>query len=76
MTVAAPRIRFHHVSLSVADLATQCDWYRAALGFTEVIERYELSQPPVHAVVLQAGNGVRIELIELIQPAATRVDTA
>jgi catechol 2,3-dioxygenase-like lactoylglutathione lyase family enzyme len=64
MTVPQFQVRFHHVSLSVADLAAQRRWYQEALGFTEVIEQYEIPEPPVRTAVLQAGNGVRIELIE------------
>jgi catechol 2,3-dioxygenase-like lactoylglutathione lyase family enzyme len=58
------RVRFHHVSLSVADLAAQQRWYAEALGFTEVIEQFELPEPPVRTAVLQAAGGVRVELIE------------
>src|SRR6266851_4300008 len=60
----APELRFHHVSLSVADLDAQQDWYARSLGLTQVIERFELPEPRVRTVVLQAPNGVRIELIE------------
>jgi catechol 2,3-dioxygenase-like lactoylglutathione lyase family enzyme len=60
----APELRFHHVSLSVADLDAQLDWYARSLGLTQVIERFELPEPRVRTVVLQAPNGVRIELIE------------
>jgi catechol 2,3-dioxygenase-like lactoylglutathione lyase family enzyme len=63
-TPALPGIRFNHVSISVADLDAQVDWYRRALGFGEVIERYELPEPPVRTAVLQAAPGVRIEMIE------------
>ncbi|MEV4626066.1 VOC family protein [Micromonospora sp. NPDC049523] len=58
------QVRFHHVSLSVADLDAQQRWYQDALGFTNVIEQFELPQPPVRTAVLQASNGVRVELIE------------
>jgi catechol 2,3-dioxygenase-like lactoylglutathione lyase family enzyme len=63
-TSAIAGIRFNHVSISVADLDAQVDWYRRALGFTEVVERYELPEPPVRTAVLQAAPGVRIEMIE------------
>jgi catechol 2,3-dioxygenase-like lactoylglutathione lyase family enzyme len=63
-TPALPGIRFNHVSISVADLDAQVDWYRRALDFAEVIERYELPEPPVRTAVLQAAPGVRIEMIE------------
>jgi len=65
MTSTSPlRVRFHHVSLSVADLSAQRRWYAEALGFTEVIEQFELPEPPVRTAVLQAAGGVRVELIE------------
>jgi len=57
-------IRFHHVSLSVAELAAQRRWYQEALGFTEVIEEFEVPEAGVRTAVLQAGGGARIELIE------------
>jgi catechol 2,3-dioxygenase-like lactoylglutathione lyase family enzyme len=60
----APSIRFNHVSISVADLDSQVAWYKQALGFTEVVEQYELSEPPVRTAVLQAAPGLRIEMIE------------
>jgi len=61
-TIPAPR--FHHVSLSVADLDAQRAWYQEALGIEEVIEQFELPDPPVRTVVLEAANGLRVELIE------------
>src|SRR5580704_1693561 len=65
MTTANPiAVRFHHVSLSVADLDSQEAWYKRTLGFTEVVERLEMSEPPVRTVVLKAPNGVRVELIQ------------
>ena len=65
MTGTPPlRVRFHHVSLSVADLAAQRRWYAEALGFTEVIEQFELPEPPVRTAVLESASGVRVELIE------------
>ena len=61
-----PEVRFHHVSLSVANLDDQHVWYARSLGLTQVVERFELPEPRVRTVVLQAANGVRIELIERI----------
>jgi catechol 2,3-dioxygenase-like lactoylglutathione lyase family enzyme len=61
---AIPRIRFDHVSISVADLDAQVTWCQQALGLAEVVERHELAQPPVRTAVLQAAPGIRIELIE------------
>ena len=63
-TPTIPGIRFSHVSISVADLDAQVAWYRQALGFAEVVEQYELPEPPVRTAVLQAAPGIRIELIE------------
>lgn len=56
-------VRFHHVSLSVADLDAQQSWYQRVLGFTEVIEQFALPEPPVRTVVLRSSEGLRIELI-------------
>jgi catechol 2,3-dioxygenase-like lactoylglutathione lyase family enzyme len=56
--------RFHHVSLSVADLDAQQRWYQQTLGLTEVVERFDLPSPRVRTVVLRAPNGLRVELIE------------
>lgn len=70
MSSADPQpIRFHHVSLSVGDLAAQRRWYAEALGFTEVIEEVEVPHPPVRTAVIQSAGGVRIELIERIGSA-------
>ena len=63
-TSPTPRIRFNHVSISVADLDAQVAWYRQALGFADVVEHYELAEPPVRTAVLQAATGIRIEMIE------------
>jgi hypothetical protein len=63
-TPASWRIRFDHVSISVADLDAQVAWYQQAFGFAKVVERYELPEPPVRTAVLQAALGIRIELIE------------
>jgi catechol 2,3-dioxygenase-like lactoylglutathione lyase family enzyme len=63
-TPRLPRISFNHVSLSVADLDAQVAWYGRALGFEEVVDRYELPEPPVGTAVLQAASGIRIELIQ------------
>jgi catechol 2,3-dioxygenase-like lactoylglutathione lyase family enzyme len=52
------------VSLSVADLDAQIAWYQHALGFAQVVEQYELPDPPVRTAVLQAEPGIRIEMIE------------
>jgi catechol 2,3-dioxygenase-like lactoylglutathione lyase family enzyme len=74
MTGTPPlRVRFHHVSLSVADLAAQRRWYAEALGFTEVIEQFELPEPPVRTAVLESASGVRVELIERAGSARARV---
>jgi catechol 2,3-dioxygenase-like lactoylglutathione lyase family enzyme len=63
-TTSQTAIRFHHVSLSVGDLAAQRRWYAEALGFTEVIEEFELADPPVRTALLRSAGGVRVELIE------------
>jgi catechol 2,3-dioxygenase-like lactoylglutathione lyase family enzyme len=56
--------RFHHVSLSVADLDASQSWYEQVLGLDEVVERVALPEPSVRTVVLRARNGLRVELIE------------
>ena len=66
-------VRFHHVSLSVADLDTQQSWYQRVLGFTEVVEQFALPEPPVRTVVLRSSGGLRIELIERAGSARTEV---
>jgi catechol 2,3-dioxygenase-like lactoylglutathione lyase family enzyme len=55
---------FHHVSLAVADLDAEQRWYQQVLGLDEVLERVVLPDPPVRTVVLRAGNGLQVELIE------------
>jgi catechol 2,3-dioxygenase-like lactoylglutathione lyase family enzyme len=50
-------VRFHYISLSVADLAGQQRWYQQTLGFTEVIEQFEIPDPPVRTAVLQTADG-------------------
>jgi glyoxylase I family protein len=61
---AAPAFRFHHVSLSVADLDTQEAWYRAALGLTEVDERLDLPEAGVRTAILSNAAGLRVEFTE------------
>jgi len=64
--------RFHHVSLSVADLDAAQRWYRQALGLSEVIERFELPEPAVRTVVLRGASGLRVELVERAGSTRTR----
>jgi catechol 2,3-dioxygenase-like lactoylglutathione lyase family enzyme len=59
-----PAFRFHHVSLSVADLGAQEAWYRAALGLTSTDERLDLPEAGVRTAVLSDGAGLRVELTE------------
>jgi catechol 2,3-dioxygenase-like lactoylglutathione lyase family enzyme len=54
----------HHTSLSVADLDAERDWYQRALGLHEIVEEFQLEEPPVRTVVLRSSSGVRLELIE------------
>ncbi|MEU3985156.1 VOC family protein [Streptomyces sp. NPDC026672] len=56
--------RFHHISLSVADLTTQEDWYRTALGLTRVDERLDMPDAGVRTAVLSGPGGVRVEFVE------------
>lgn len=55
----------HHVALSVGDLDAEQRWYQLNLGLDEVLERVQLSDPPVRTVLLRAPSGLRVELIEL-----------
>jgi catechol 2,3-dioxygenase-like lactoylglutathione lyase family enzyme len=59
-----PAFRFHHISLSVADLDAQEAWYRAALGLTRTDERLDLPEAGVRTAVLSDGAGLRVELTE------------
>lgn len=56
--------RFNHVGVSVADLEAQRAWYGRAFGFEEVVAHDEFPDRGVRLVLLQAANGIRIELIE------------
>ncbi|GAA3541555.1 VOC family protein [Kribbella ginsengisoli] len=56
--------RFHHLSISVADLSKQEAWYRDALGLTTVEERLELPEAGVRTAVLSDGAGLRVEFTE------------
>lgn len=56
--------RFHHVSLSVADLDRQEAWYRTAFGLSQVDERLELPEAGVRTVVVSDGAGLRVEFTE------------
>jgi catechol 2,3-dioxygenase-like lactoylglutathione lyase family enzyme len=64
MSALPIEVRFHHVSLSVADLDAQQSWYQRVLGLTDVIEQFSVPEPPVRTVVLRSPGGVRVELIE------------
>lgn len=61
---ASPAFRFHHISLSVADLDTQETWYRAAFGLTRTDERLDLPEAGVRTAVLSDGAGLRVEFTE------------
>ncbi|MFC8826652.1 VOC family protein [Streptomyces sp. NPDC057137] len=56
--------RFHHISLSVADLTAQEAWYGRAFGLTHVDERLEMPEAGVRTVVLSDGAGLRVEFVE------------
>jgi len=58
-------VRFHHVSLSVADLAAQEAWYGDALGLTHVDERLEMPEAGARTVVLSDdAAALRVEFVE------------
>ncbi|MFJ4189236.1 VOC family protein [Kitasatospora sp. NPDC089509] len=56
--------RFHHVSLSVADLSAQEAWYGSAFELTRVDERLELPEAGVRTVVLSNASGLRVEFVQ------------
>ncbi|MEU2873826.1 VOC family protein [Streptomyces olivoreticuli] len=56
--------RFHHVSLSVADLTAQEAWYGSAFGLIHVDERFEMPEAGVRTVVLSGAGGLRVEFVE------------
>ncbi|MEV7815526.1 VOC family protein [Streptomyces flaveolus] len=56
--------RFHHVSLSVADLSAQEAWYGDAFGLTHVEERLEMPEAGVRTAVLSDAAGLRVEFVE------------
>lgn len=56
--------RFHHISLSVADLTAQEAWYGGAFGLVHVDERLEMPEAGVRTVVLSDGAGLRVEFVE------------
>ena len=59
-----PRVRPHHVGISVADLEASIAWYDEVLGFTpEVLTRIPGDEGRV-AVLVNEG-GFRVELFEL-----------
>jgi catechol 2,3-dioxygenase-like lactoylglutathione lyase family enzyme len=57
-------VRFHHISLSVADLTAQEAWYARAFGLAQVEERLQLPEAGVRTVVLSNAAGVRVEFVE------------
>jgi catechol 2,3-dioxygenase-like lactoylglutathione lyase family enzyme len=67
-----PAFRFHHVSLSVADLDTEEAWYRAAFGLTRTEERLDLPDAGVRTAVLSDGVGLRVEFTERVGSTPVR----
>jgi catechol 2,3-dioxygenase-like lactoylglutathione lyase family enzyme len=64
MEAVMTAFRFHHVSLSVADLTAQEAWYGGAFGLVHVDERFEMTTAGVRTVVLSDAAGLRVELVE------------
>ncbi|HEV3170141.1 MAG TPA: VOC family protein [Actinocrinis sp.] len=64
-------VRFHHICLSVADLAAQEAWYGSAFGLTQVDERLEVPEAGVRAVILSDAAGLRVQFVE--RPGSTPV---
>lgn len=56
--------RFHHISLSVANLDAQESWYGTAFGLTKVEERFEIPEAGVRTVVLSGSGALRVEFVE------------
>lgn len=56
--------RFHHVSVSVADLDAQHAWYAAAFGLTRVEEALDLPDAGIRTLVLANQEGLRVEFTE------------
>jgi catechol 2,3-dioxygenase-like lactoylglutathione lyase family enzyme len=67
-------VRFHHVSLSVGDLAAQEAWYGDAFALTQVVERLEMPEAGVRTVVLSDTAGLRVEFVE--RPGSSPVSPA
>ncbi|MHA4819836.1 VOC family protein [Streptomyces aculeolatus] len=61
--------RFHHISLSVADLPAQEAWYATALGLTRVEERLDMPEAGVRTAVVSDGAGLRVEFTERAESA-------
>jgi catechol 2,3-dioxygenase-like lactoylglutathione lyase family enzyme len=59
-----PAFRFHHVSLSVADIDAQEAWYRAALGLATTDEHLDLPEAGIRTAMLSDGAGLRVEFTE------------
>lgn len=57
-------VRFHHVSLSVADITAQEAWYGSAFGLVHVDERLEMPEAGVRTVVLSDAAGLRVEFVQ------------
>ncbi|MER8161332.1 VOC family protein [Streptomyces sp. NPDC094472] len=74
MGVATTAVRFHHISLSVADLSAQEAWYGDALGLTQVEERLEMPEAGVRTAVLSDATGLRVEFVE--RPGSSPVSHA
>jgi catechol 2,3-dioxygenase-like lactoylglutathione lyase family enzyme len=53
----------NHTGLSVKDLDAEKAWYGKTFNMTE-IQHFELPNPRIRTVLLQAPNGLRVELIE------------
>lgn len=61
---AVPVARFHHISVSVADLDAQRAWYAGALGLTRVEETLELPDAGIRTAVVANTAGLRVEFTQ------------
>lgn len=61
---AAVDLAFHHIGVAVPSLDTALDTYTRVFGFRQVAEPVEVPAERVRVCFVEAGPGVRIELVE------------
>ena len=60
----AAEFTFHHVGLSVPDLAASIAWYERVLGF-KLDRSYHIDAIPAQVAEMERPGGLRIELFEV-----------